>query len=260
MEEKFFILGSSSNGNSAFLNTGKIKILIDAGFSAKNLEERLMKIGESVENLDAVFLTHEHSDHAIGVRGLSKLSKLPFYANRDTAYAIQSKIKRNINWRIFDTGSEFRLEDMAVKSYSIPHDAYDPVGFSFFWGNENDLFYKPNSLAWITDLGYIPNNVRLQILQVNNLVIESNFEPNLLAIDKKRPWSIKQRIRGRHGHLSNKDTYEFLDSVINNSKLEKIYLAHLSKDCNRMKDVLEKSKKLIQKYPHLEIVVIDPNQ
>lgn len=259
MEEDFKILGSSSSGNSAFLDTGNSKILIDAGFSGKQINEKLKAIGESVDTLDAVFLTHEHSDHSQGLRGISKRYDLPIFANRDTADAVQTKLKKNINWKIFETGTDFTFRDLKIRSYSLPHDAYDPVGFNFYWGEPDDLFSKQGSLAWVTDLGYIPEHVKIQIKEVQTLVIESNFEERLLKEDTKRPLSIKQRIRGRHGHLSNEDTFQFLNEAIAGSKIESLHIAHLSKDCNKVELVLENTRKLKEKYPHLEIQVVDPN-
>ena len=260
MEADFIILGSSSSGNSAFLNTGHSKILIDAGFSGKQINERLKAIGESIDTLDGVFLTHEHSDHSQGIRGISKRYDLPIFANRDTADAVQSKLKKNINWKIFQTGTDFTFRDLKIRSYSLPHDAYDPVGFNFYWGELDDLFSKQGSLAWVTDLGYIPEHVKIHIQDVQTLVIESNFEESLLKEDPKRPLSIKQRIRGRHGHLSNKATLEFLSEAIADSKIECLHMAHLSKDCNNINLVLENSEKLKEKYTHLEIHVVDPNR
>jgi phosphoribosyl 1,2-cyclic phosphodiesterase len=253
------ILGSSSNGNAAFLNTGNSKILIDAGFSGKRIKQQLQAIGESVDALDAVFLTHEHSDHSKGIRGISQNTALPIFANRDTADAVQGKLTKAVYWKIFQTGAEFQFKDLKIRSYSLPHDAYDPVGFSFFWGHEEaDLFTKPGSLAWVTDLGYISENVAQQILNVETLIIESNFDEALLEQDKKRPWSIKQRIKGRHGHLSNTVTFDFLLENIEKSKIKTLHLAHLSKDCNSVALVLAKSKALIERYPFLDIHVVDP--
>ncbi len=260
MEQNFVILGSSSNGNAAFLNTGTTKILIDAGFSGKQINERLHEIGESIESLDAVFLTHEHNDHSVGIRGISRRSSIPIYANKDTADAIRSKLNKPVNWKLFQTGTDFKFKDLTIRSYSLPHDAYDPVGFNFYWGNPEDLFSRPDSLAWVTDLGYIPEHVKEQIQKVHTLVIESNFDPNLLDQDLKRPWSVKQRIKGRHGHLSNEATYLFLNSILGESSIKTIYLAHLSKDCNCVKLVSKNSELLKKKYSGLKIVVIDPHQ
>ncbi|OAI50899.1 MBL fold metallo-hydrolase [Opitutia bacterium SCGC AG-212-L18] len=223
MSFNFQILGSSSNGNSAILSTPNTKILIDVGFSGKKIEALLKSINESIENIDGIFLTHEHSDHSMGVKGLSQKAHLQFFANRDTAHSLQSKITRPINWHLFETGTSFQYKDLEITSFSIPHDAYDPVGYIFRCGER--------SLAWVTDLGYIPKLVQEKISQVEILILESNYDETLLNEDTKRPWSIKQRIKSRHGHLSNDAAFDFISST-DAPHWKQIYLAHLSRDCN----------------------------
>jgi phosphoribosyl 1,2-cyclic phosphodiesterase len=256
MSVSFRILGSSSSGNCALLQTAHTKVLLDAGFSARRIEQMLASAGESIESIDAVFLTHEHGDHAQGLRGLAKRADLPVYANRDTADAVQAKYcRKRVNWQHFQTGTAFPFRDLQVRSFRLPHDAFDPVGFIFSWGDDGDLFTPPGSLAWITDLGYVPAHVREHIREVETLVIEANYDDELLERDERRPWSIKQRIRGRHGHLSNAATYEMLEEILPESRLKKVYLAHLSKDCNRVPLVQEKFAGLGQR---LSVEVVDP--
>ena len=256
MSGNFRILGSSSSGNCALLQTAHTKVLIDAGFSAKRIGCMLDSVGESIDAIDAVFLTHEHSDHAQGLRGLAKRADLPVFANRDTADAVQEKYcSKRVNWQHFQTGTQFNFRDLKVRSFKLPHDAYDPVGFTFSWGEEGDLFSPPQSLAWITDLGYVPTHVREQIREVETLVIEANYDEALLERDERRPWSIKQRIRGRHGHLSNLAAYEMLEEVLPGSRLQKVFLAHLSKDCNNVALVREKFTGLGDS---VRIEVVDP--
>lgn len=255
MSADFKILGSSSSGNCALLRTMHSKILIDAGFSGRRIGQLLEETGESVDSIDAVFLTHEHNDHAQGLRGLSKRADLPVFANRDTADAVQSKLTRRMNWQIFQTGTQFRFRDLEIRSFQLPHDAYDPVGFTFSWGEEGDLFARPGSLAWIIDLGYVPEHVREQIRRVETLVIEANYDERLLEKDEKRPWSTKQRIRGRHGHLSNEAALDCVRSLLAGSLLKKIFLGHLSKDCNTVALVQETFEQLSTK---LQIEVVDP--
>lgn len=256
MQADFHILSSSSLGNCALLRTGHSKILIDAGLSGKRIEGMLQKIGESLDTIDAVFLTHEHQDHAQGIRGLAKRADLPVHANRDTAAAVQEKLTKRPNWQIFQTGSSFRFRDLDVRSFSIPHDAYDPVGFSFHWGSRDDLFHKPGSLAWVTDLGYVPEHVKIQLREVQTLVIESNYDEEMLEKDTRRPWSTKQRIRGRHGHLSNDAAYQLLEDLNGASDLQSVHLAHLSKDCNCPEKVRTRFSPLDQ--GSLKIHVVDP--
>lgn len=255
MPDEFQILGSSSSGNCAFLQTGHTKVLVDVGFSAKRIACLLEAVGESIDGIDAVFLTHEHSDHAQGIRGLAKRSGLPVFANRDTADAIQSKLNKPVNWQLFQTGTEFSFRDLKIRSYALPHDAYDPVGFTFTWGEEGDLFFPPRSLAWITDLGYVPEHVMQHMRTVQTLVIEANYDEDLLEKDERRPWSTKQRIRGRHGHLSNHATFETLEELSRDSCLRQVYLTHLSKDCNNVQLVRQKFASLTGR---LNIEVIDP--
>ena len=255
MSVEFQILGSSSGGNCALLQTGQTKVLVDVGFSAKRIACLLEAIGESLDTIDAVFLTHEHSDHAQGIRGLAKRADLPVYANRDTADAVQAKATKPVNWKVFQTGTDFTFRDLKVRSFALPHDAYDPVGFIFNWGEEGDLFTPPRSLAWVTDLGYVPEHVKEHIRHVQTLVIEANYDEELLERDERRPWSTKQRIRGRHGHLSNNAAFDLVAELSPKSRLEKVYLAHLSKDCNNTHLVRDKFASLSRS---LSIEVIDP--
>lgn len=256
MEFYFKILGSSSSGNAAVLRTAESTILIDAGLSCKKLTLLLKGEGIEIEELDAVFLTHEHNDHSAGIRGLSKYGNLPIFANQDTVQAIQAKLPRRPNWKIFETGSPFSFRSFKVHPFSVPHDAYDPVGFYFEWGKE-DLFDPPSSLAWVTDLGYVPALVKERIRHARILVIEANHCSKMLEDDTKRPWSLKQRIRGRHGHLSNQSTYELLNSIEDN-RWEKIFLMHLSKDCNDVNMVKDHFRSLTGQGARFSTYVVDP--
>jgi phosphoribosyl 1,2-cyclic phosphodiesterase len=160
-----------------------------------------------------------------------------------------------VHWQVFQTGTDFSFRDLKVRSFSIPHDAYDPVGFTFAWGEEGDLFSPPRSLAWVTDLGYVPEHVKEHIRRVQTLVIEANYDEDLLERDERRPWSTKQRIRGRHGHLSNHSAFELIEELSQHDILEKVYLAHLSKDCNNVALVRAKFASLNGK---VCIDVVDP--
>ena len=258
MSAFFQILGSSSSGNCSLLRTENSTVLIDAGFSGKRIEQMLADIGESINTIDAVFLTHEHSDHAQGIRGLSKRIDLPIFANRDTAEAVQCKLGKTANWKLFQTGATFTFRDIEITSFTVPHDAYDPVGFTFQWGNEGDLISPRRSLAWITDLGYVPEYINEYVKAVQILVLEANYDDGLLESDLRRPWSIKQRIRGRHGHLSNNACYEAVKSLSGSSNLEEVYLAHLSRDCNTVERVQSKFAEIADGGCNFTIHVVDP--
>lgn len=231
----FRILGSSSSGNCALLTTPHTRILIDAGFSGRRICEMLSQQGLSIEDIDAVFLTHEHSDHSQGFRGLCKQSHLTWICNRDTHGAITHPAKERARWSHFETGSRFLFKDLEVEAFSIPHDASDPVGYLFSWGG-HDLFSPYRSIAWVLDLGYVTTLVREKIQGADTLVIEANYDNELLELDSKRPWSVKQRIQSRHGHLSNQAVFELLGSL-QSSRVREVHLAHVSRDCNTIEAI-----------------------
>jgi len=231
MAMRFCILGSGSSGNAALLVTENARVLVDAGFSARKLGTLLAAVGESLDRIDAVFLTHEHGDHAAGIEGLKKFPHIRIYANDATARAVQASLAHRPDWQIFHTGARFLFRDLLIESFAVPHDAQEPVGFRFTSGHDGDLFAPRRSLAWLTDLGHAPQNIRECIRECEVVVVESNHCSELLKNDPNRPWSTKQRIAGRHGHLSNAAARELLAAVAS-PRWRRIYLTHLSRDCN----------------------------
>jgi phosphoribosyl 1,2-cyclic phosphodiesterase len=231
MAMRFCILGSGSSGNAALLITAGARVLVDAGFSVRKLESLLAAVGETLARIDAVFITHEHGDHSAAVEGLKKFPHIQLFANAATAAAIQTGLDYRAPWQLFETGATFRFRDLEVRTFSVPHDAQEPVGFRFVTGHENDLFEPRRALAYLTDLGHAPLHIREHIRGCQVLVVESNHCPELLKNDPKRPWSLKQRIGGRHGHLSNEATRALLAEVAC-PQWRRVYLTHLSRDCN----------------------------
>lgn len=228
---QFSILGSSSSGNAGLLLTENSKVLIDAGFSCRRLCGMLEERNVKPEEIDAIFITHEHSDHIAGISTFSKKFGPKVFANPLTAKAIQPKLKNRPDWQLFQTGSHFEFRDLKIESFSIPHDAHDPVGYKFTSGRGDDLFSPIKSMAWLTDLGFVPQNIAARIQTVDTLVVESNYDTQMLEQDSKRPWALKQRISGRHGHLSNAAAKDLLASI-ERPRWNQVYLAHLSSDCN----------------------------
>jgi len=252
---RFCILGSGSSGNSALIVTEGSRILLDAGFSARKLAALLLPLGESIERIDAVFVTHEHGDHSSGIESLKRYPHLKFFANAATARAIQKTLTWSPEWKIFATGSLFQFRDLDIESFSIPHDAQDPVGFRFTSGIDSDLFSPRRTLAWVTDLGHAPQVVRDRIRESDVVVVEANHCHRMLEADPKRSWNLKRRIGGRHGHLSNERMSELLSRVAS-PRWRRVYLAHMSRDCNS-RDAVEEALLSLRSLIHCEFSIVE---
>jgi phosphoribosyl 1,2-cyclic phosphodiesterase len=221
---QFTVLGSGSSGNCAYLETEQTRLLIDAGLSGRQIRQRLLSIGRAPESLNGILLTHEHSDHVQGLTGLAAKLRIPLYCNRLTKEAIAVQGPIPLEFRLFATGSRFEIGDIEIDTFSVPHDAYDPVGF---------LLRTPaGNIGFLTDLGYATKLAIERVRAAHVLLLETNHDPKLLQDDPHRPWSLKQRILSRHGHLSNEAAAQLAEQIVS-AELRHIYLAHLSNDCNR---------------------------
>ena len=218
------MLGSGSAGNSVVFGTDKQGYwLVDAGLSAKQMCLRLDSIGIELEQIKGVFITHEHKDHVGGLPVLLRKQPIKVYASVMTHEYLVSQFKMEADWAIFEPGQKFLVEHLEIEAIRIPHDATDPVGFI--------ISTEGGKLGVMTDLGYVSESLKNRLKGVNLLYLESNYDIKLLEEDVKRPWSIKQRISSRHGHLSNEQAVELI-SELRLEGLEKVALGHLSKDCN----------------------------
>jgi phosphoribosyl 1,2-cyclic phosphodiesterase len=242
------MLGSGSAGNSALVATDHCRILVDGGLSARQLVLRLAECGVAPEQLDGVLLTHEHTDHICGLEVLGRKFDLPIYCNRLTAEALRCNgiLDRHRNWRIFATGSEFSICDIAVQAFPVPHDAVDPIGFAFHAGS--------GGLGFITDLGYATKMIIERLRQVQTLVVETNHDEKLLQNDTHRPWPVKQRIQSRHGHLSNAAAATVIEEL-SSGKIRCIVLGHLSRDCNTPELALSAARAAIAKCGRVDMEV-----
>ncbi|KAF0181717.1 MAG: Beta-lactamase domain protein [Limisphaerales bacterium] len=221
---QFTILGSGSGGNCAYLETPEVRLLIDAGFSGRQIRERLASIRRTPETLTGILLTHEHQDHTQGLTVLAAKLRIPVYCNRLTQEATERQLETRFEGRHFVTGASFDLGDVTVDTFSVPHDAQDPVGFL--------LRTRAGNIGFLTDLGHATKLVLERVRPAHLLVLEANHDLKLLQDDTKRPWSTKQRILSRHGHLSN-DAAASVAEQVASATLARIYLGHLSRDCNR---------------------------
>jgi phosphoribosyl 1,2-cyclic phosphodiesterase len=218
------ILGSGSSGNCAYLETDSARLLIDAGFSGRQIRQRMATLARAPETLTGILITHEHSDHIAGLAGLAARLDVPIYCNRLTKEAIEAQLQIQINARIFTTGDSFELADVTIDTFAIPHDAYDPVGFLVRTASGN--------VGFLTDLGHATKLVVERIRAANVLLLEANHDVKMLQEDPRRPWSLKQRILSRHGHLSNEAAADVAEQILSPG-LRRLYLGHLSRECNR---------------------------
>jgi len=223
---KFCVLASGSSGNCALVATERTRILVDAGLSVRELARRLAEIGESVDSLDAVLITHEHSDH---VSGLCRLLRSRKRAKRPLLAYLTRLTAPVIDWEecepvleTFQAGSTFRIGDIEVDSFTIPHDARDPVGFCFR--------AEGMKISIATDLGYIPDSIKFHLRGTHMLLLESNHDLEMLKVGPY-PWSVKQRVMGRNGHLSNSVVCEYLAAEFASS-VQALILGHLSDQNN----------------------------
>ncbi len=236
MALKLRILGSSSSGNCALLSTPTRNMLVDAGIRINCLKKLLIECGLCLEQIDAVFLTHEHTDHTVALPYFRDgCQKIPIFANRATAAHVQRRCKQPLNWQVFETGDSWAVGDLEVQSFPLPHDASDPVGFVFSSQGAAEV----RKLGWITDLGYVTELVRQKVRDVDMLALESNYEKHLLDNHPTRPLALKQRVAGRHGHLSNEDAFTLLDSV-EMPRCRHVLLIHISKECNTEEEAVRR--------------------
>lgn len=251
----FHILGTSSSGNCSILEAGGARVMLDAGFPGPRLEASLRRLGTEARALDAVLITHEHSDHCVGLAALLRQNPaLKVFANRETARRIQAMLKVRPDWQLFETGTTFELRGLQVTSIPVPHDAAEPVGFAI--DCPADGAQPGRRVTWLTDLGHADDIVRHHAALADVLVLEANYDEEMLDLSK-RPLSLKQRIRGNFGHLSNIQARDLL-MRLREWRATELYLGHLSKECNRTVIVDQLMNELREHKTDLRVTVVDP--
>ncbi len=231
------VFGSGSKGNALAIRSGGTLLLLDCGFSCRELEKRMTACGVCPADVTAVLFTHDHDDHCKGIATFHKRHPLvPLYANGNTADAIATLTGVEDGWRLFETGEPFAIGDVSVSAFSIPHDAADTVGYLF-----SDA---ASSLFVATDMGVPTLPVKYALARATCAVLESNHDPTLLACSD-RPVSLKQRISGRCGHLSNQDAADLVREVAP-PNLKTLLLAHLSRPCNAPHLALESMREALK--------------
>lgn len=215
---RFSVLGSGSKGNCTLVEAGTTRLLIDNGFSGKELIARLHSIDVRPETLTAIVVTHEHDDHVKGIGVVSRRFNLPVYANAATHRAAEQRVGQVRERHEFGTGESFTINDLHIHPFAVSHDTADPVGFVVSDGR--------SALGYCTDTGTITWLIRHHLRNCRALVLEANHDLQMLQ-QGPYPFPLKQRVLSIQGHLANNDSLEFAGCLIN-ERLRALVLAHLS--------------------------------
>lgn len=238
---KFSVIGSGSKGNVTYLETNNTKILIDCGLSFKQINVRLKSQNLSLENLDAVFITHEHTDHVAGLDVLLRNLDTTVYMTKSTFESLNYRVKDNLAQSKVSYITPFEkqvINDCEILPFSISHDASDAVGFV--------IYAEGKKIVYITDIGYLPVKDFELLENADAYVFESNYDVTML-FTSDRPFYLKQRIDSVKGHMSNNDSaYNMAKLVGDNTK--QIVLAHPSRECNTAKAAIETYNEVFNDY------------
>lgn len=224
MTIRFCSLSSGSSGNCQYIETETTRLIIDAGFSGKRIEQLLKEIDVDPRTIDGILVTHEHIDHSMGVGILSRRYNIPVYANEKTWIGMTPIIKqvKTENTRVFITNKNIEINDLLIHPFNTNHDALEPVGYIVFKGDKK--------MSFLTDTGWVNEGMKTKIRNSHLLFMESNHDVTMLK-EGSYPWQLKQRILSPFGHLSNDDAASVIGDVIKGDN-ELVLLAHLSQDNN----------------------------
>ena len=225
------VLASGSRGNATYIKMDGTEILIDFGIATRRVVEELERLNTSLDNIQAVFITHEHTDHINGLKTFAKRYKTPIYSNSGTMLGIPFYDDVKANWQMFH-GSK-KVGKLIITPYSVPHDALDTVCYTIEGSRK---------VAVVTDLGYLPNDVRAAIDGADILTIEANYDEAMLKAGNY-PVKLKRRIMSDTGHLSNTATGEAIVSLKKPPKYA--ILTHLSQENNTPKLALDTVKQIL---------------
>ncbi|MCF8127087.1 MAG: MBL fold metallo-hydrolase [Deltaproteobacteria bacterium] len=234
---KFSILSSGSRGNSCYLETGSARILVDAGLSGIEIERRLGAVGILPQSLDAIFVTHEHTDHIKGVGVLARRYGLPVYANSETLKYAQKALGKLPEVISFQTGETLNIKNLSVETFTKCHDAADPIGLVF---RNNGI-----KIGLVTDMGRSTRLAEDRLRSCNALIMEFNYDPAMLS-EGPYPLDLKRRINSAEGHLSNQQAGELLEAL-SHRDLKHLVLAHLSETNNQPKIALKAAKTVLKR-------------
>ncbi|WP_025027555.1 MBL fold metallo-hydrolase [Caldalkalibacillus mannanilyticus] len=244
MTLRYSVLASGSTGNAIYIASEQSKILVDAGLTGKQLEQLFAQIGEKPDDLDAILVTHEHSDHVKGLGVLARRYEIPVYANQKTWGELDKLCgKIDVEQKFhYEREQIIQIGDIEVESYGVSHDAVEPMAFCFH--------HQGKKLSVSTDMGYVSEKIKGTLQESDVIIFESNHDIEMVRMCHY-PWNIKRRILSDVGHLSNEASGEALADIICD-RTKKIYLAHLSKD-NNMRELARMTVQQILEQKGFEI-------
>ena len=229
---RFASLGSGSRGNGTLVEYDQTTLLVDLGFSVREAEKRLQKLGRTPEDIDAILVTHEHSDHIQGVPGFARKYDLPVYLTHGTG----SQADLSCRTHVVNIHRSFELGDILVEPVAVPHDAREPCQYIFSANNMR--------IGILTDLGHVSSHVRESYASCDALVLETNHDEAMLK-EGPYPWPLKQRVGGDLGHLSNFQAGTLLESM-DLDRLRFLLLSHLSEQNNQPALVMDAIEPLVR--------------
>jgi len=232
---RVFTLSSGSSGNSSFIGDAKSGILVDIGLSFSKIKAGLSSCGFSLQNIEALVITHEHSDHIKGLEVFCKKTDIPVYATEKTVKQLLSvcpSAEKNIH--ILEKGKKYSLERNSFYAFSVYHDAADAVGYRITTGDGRQIVYS-------TDIGHVDDEILEHIKNADLNIIEANYDDGMLMCNVSYPFLLKKRISGENGHLSNNDCAKTVQTLVK-SGCRRFLLAHLSEQNNAPKVAYETVK------------------
>jgi phosphoribosyl 1,2-cyclic phosphodiesterase len=256
---KFVVLASGSSGNATYIETPKVKLLIDVGITLKQIESRLNNQGIQFDKLDAIFITHEHGDHVDNLVSILDKTKAKLYINEMSYKSLHPRISTNLKHHkvaYIKADTKYTLHDLNIVPIELSHDAANTYGYLFESNGK--------TLGYISDTGFIPTKYLHILSKMKALIIESNYDVSML-LDSQRPWFLKERILSESGHMSNKACADVLKVIINDVT-KYVILAHLSQECNTEEIALSQVKeqfleqmtfKLLAAKPYQELELIE---
>ncbi|NOX37639.1 MAG: MBL fold metallo-hydrolase [Calditrichaeota bacterium] len=245
---RFCILASGSRGNSVFIESDYARVLVDVGLSARQIELRLRGIGVDPSSIDAIVLTHDHTDHVRGVGVFARRFGVPIYGHPDTLDNITYLLRNQET--IQPWHREFFIKDLGFWPFPLPHDSYPTVGYL--------VEHHQRYLAICTDLGVATEEVKQHLQEANAILLESNHDPEML-LNGPYPWHLKERIASHVGHLSNHNAGELLNAVLHPG-VQQVILGHLSEENNTAQLALQTVLEYLPTTVHDQVTVIEQRQ